>query len=199
MLCFHSPNATDLLLLPIAKSFPKILSSFALVPSSSNASHNIATRIMVVNKEGDLELCTMRDASKQTVWSPRGDLAIGGGDGFKVVGPSLDSEADERKGKDVDRKGSIRRGRIEDGPTHPSRPSFSRNVSSSYPKDFGAIPVAYLKKSQESKEARKSDAKKREDIAARVVEEDISIVMKKRASRGYGIGNVSVCEICRIC
>lgn len=144
---------------------------------------------MVVNKEGDLELCTIHDASKQTVWSPRGDLAISGGDGFKVVSPSLDSEAgDERKGKEADRKGSIRRSRVEDGPAHPSRPSFSRNVSSSYvlPKDFAA------------KEARKAD-KKREDIAARVVEEDISIVMQKRALRGYGIGNVSVCVTFRIC
>ena len=146
-----------------------------------------------------MELCTLHDASKQIVWSPRGDLAISGGDGFKVVSPSLDSEAgDERKGKDVDRRGSIKRGRIEDGPTHPSRPSFSRNVSSSYalPKDF---PVAFLKKSQETKETRKPELKKREDIAARVVEEDISVVMQKRAIRGYGIGNVSVCVIFRIC
>lgn len=167
------------------------MSSFALVPSSPNVTHDIATKIMVVNKEGDLELYAIHDAPKQTVWSPRGDLAISGGDGFKVVSPSQESEAgDDSKDKEAEkRSASTRRGRVED---HPTRPPLSRNVSSSYiPKDLGAIPVSAHKKALE---VRKAEAKKKEDIAVRVVEEDVSIVMKKRAFMGYGIGNVSVCE-----
>jgi hypothetical protein len=160
-------------------------------------SHEIATKIMVVNKEGDLELYKIHDAPKQTVWSPRGDLAISGGDGFKVVSPSQESEAgDDSKDKETDKRpaSTTRRGRAEDGVTQPTtRPPFSRNVSSSYvpSKDLGAIPVAAHKKAQE---VRKAEAKKKEEIAVRVVEEDVSIVMKKRALMGYGIGNVSVCD-----
>ncbi|KAK2460109.1 hypothetical protein APHAL10511_007875 [Amanita phalloides] len=175
------------------KPFPRILSSFALVPSSPNVLHDITTKIMVVNKEGDLELYAMHDAPKQTIWSPRGDLVIGGGNGFKIVSPPRE---DGEVGKDekVEKKTtSIRRGRAEDGSAHPLRPPFSRNVSSSQmpQRDGGVVPATTLRRVQEAKEkekeARKIEAKKKEDIAARVVEEDIITLMMKRAEKGYGI------------
>ena len=40
---------------------------------------------MVVNKDGDLELYAIHDASKQLAWSARGDLAVGAGLGLKVL------------------------------------------------------------------------------------------------------------------
>ncbi|KAF8624642.1 hypothetical protein AX15_005795 [Amanita polypyramis BW_CC] len=183
------------------KAFPKVLSSFALVPPTLGMARNISTKIMVVNKEGDLELYAMHDAPKQVVWGARGDLAIGGGDAIKVITPRQDENevTDEVKSKEkevVEKKaGSIRRGRVEDGTVHAPRPPFSRNVSLSYlpHRDTGATSAVVSKKvvdaKEKEKEARRAEAKKKEDIAARVVEDDISMVMKKRAMKGYGIGS----------
>lgn len=68
-----------------AKYFPRTLASFALLPDS-NTSHPLTSKVMIVNKDGDLELYAMYDTPKQPVWSSRGDLAIGAGLGLKVIG-----------------------------------------------------------------------------------------------------------------
>ncbi|KAK7061340.1 zinc-ribbon-16 domain-containing protein [Favolaschia claudopus] len=67
------------------KSFPKVLSSFALVPSPSQSSRlPLASNVMVVNKDGDLELYALHDTPKQAIWSSRGDLAISAGQSCRV-------------------------------------------------------------------------------------------------------------------
>ena len=188
-----------------AKSFARVLSSFALVPPTLGETRNISTKIMVVNKEGDLELYAMQDAPKQAVWSARGDLAIGGGDGIKVIGPPQEennlAEVVEKAVVEK-RAASIRRGRVEEDVPHAPRPPFSRSVSLSYMphRDAGAMSAVTSKKAMDAKEkereVRRVEAKKKEEMAMRVVEDDISMVMKQRAMKGYGIGRVSLFKVC---
>ena len=68
-----------------AKYFPRPLASFSLLPSP-NVSHPLASNVMVVNKDGDLELYAIYDTPKQPIWSSRGDLAIAAGVGLKIIG-----------------------------------------------------------------------------------------------------------------
>ncbi|GBE80545.1 WD40 repeat-like protein [Sparassis crispa] len=65
------------------KAFSKPLSSFALVPSTET--HPLTSNILVVNKEGDLELYAVHDTPKHTPWSVRGDLAIGIGCSYRIL------------------------------------------------------------------------------------------------------------------
>ncbi|KAJ7667588.1 hypothetical protein DFH06DRAFT_1182943 [Mycena polygramma] len=78
------------------KLFPKILSSFALVPSPSQSARlPLASNVMVVNKEGDLELYALHDTPKQAIWSGRGDLAISAGQSCRVFpGITADEETE---------------------------------------------------------------------------------------------------------
>ncbi|KAF8634265.1 hypothetical protein AX17_004222 [Amanita inopinata Kibby_2008] len=175
------------------KSFPRVLSSFALVPPSPNplfTNQDVSTKIMVVNKEGDLELYAIHDATKQAVWSPRGDLVIGGGNALKVVsGPHQEVQQKHEVGEEQNKADmgnlGIRHGGLEDA----LRPTFSRSVSTSYPS-----VTASSRKAQDAKEKEKdkslwrSETKRKEVMAARAMEEDISMVIKQRAIKGYGIG-----------
>ncbi|KAJ7929151.1 hypothetical protein B0H13DRAFT_2311009 [Mycena leptocephala] len=79
------------------KLFPKILSSFALVPSPSQSTRlPLASNVMVVNKEGDLELYALHDTPKQAIWSSRGDLAISAGQSCRVFpGIMADEEMEQ--------------------------------------------------------------------------------------------------------
>lgn len=74
-----------------AKNFSRPLASFALVPSPQN--HPLTSNIMVVNKDGDLELYAVHDTPKQTPWSARGDLGIGLGTSFKII-PGFQHESE---------------------------------------------------------------------------------------------------------
>ncbi|KZT22569.1 WD40 repeat-like protein [Neolentinus lepideus HHB14362 ss-1] len=65
------------------KDFNWSLSSFALVPSLQK--HPLASHVMVVSKEGDLELYEVSDTPKYISWSSRGDLAIGYGRSCRTV------------------------------------------------------------------------------------------------------------------
>ncbi|KAF9241774.1 hypothetical protein BU15DRAFT_87047 [Melanogaster broomeanus] len=65
------------------KNFSRPLASFALVPHSRPFS--LTSEVMVVNKEGDLELYAVHDTPKQASWSSRGDLAIGAGLSYKLL------------------------------------------------------------------------------------------------------------------
>ncbi|KAM6501602.1 hypothetical protein JOM56_001579 [Amanita muscaria] len=175
------------------KSFPKVLSSFALVPPSANEAHDIVTRIMVVNKEGDLELYAMHDATKQAVWSARGDLAVAGGDRVRIIAASEEGAGEAGKEKEGEKRStsvSVKGGRQEE-----SIERIQRKVS--------GVFLTATKKTQEGKagreakekekerEARISETKKKENMLVRAVEEDISIVMKQRAVKGYSIGRVN--------
>ncbi|KAL5528601.1 hypothetical protein ACEPAF_7737 [Sanghuangporus sanghuang] len=64
------------------KSFSRPIASFALVPSPYD--HPLTTNIVVVSKEGDIEMHEMHDAPKHTIWSSRGDLALGAGTHFRI-------------------------------------------------------------------------------------------------------------------
>jgi WD repeat-containing protein mio len=53
------------------------------VPSPQN--HPLSSNVMIVNKDGDLELYAVHDTPKQTSWSARGDFGIGLGTSFKII------------------------------------------------------------------------------------------------------------------
>ncbi|KAK7693790.1 hypothetical protein QCA50_003362 [Cerrena zonata] len=65
------------------KNFNRSLASFALVPTSD--SFPLTSNVMVVNKEGDLELYAVHDTPTHTPWSPRGDLTLGIGRSYKIL------------------------------------------------------------------------------------------------------------------
>ncbi|KAF9227102.1 WD40 repeat-like protein [Gyrodon lividus] len=65
------------------KYFSRPLASFALVPHSRTFS--LTSEVMVVNKDGDLELYALHDTPKQVSWSSRGDLVIGAGLSYKLL------------------------------------------------------------------------------------------------------------------
>ncbi|KAJ7638426.1 hypothetical protein FB45DRAFT_902803 [Roridomyces roridus] len=73
------------------KLFPKNLSSFALVPSS-DAHLPLASNVMVVNREGDLELYALHDTPKQAVWNSHGDLAISAGQSCRIFPGIVEDE-----------------------------------------------------------------------------------------------------------
>lgn len=66
-----------------AKHFAKAISSFALVPSAQDTP--LASNVMVVTKEGDLELYALHDTPTHTPWSARGDLALGIGKSYTII------------------------------------------------------------------------------------------------------------------
>ncbi|THH10667.1 hypothetical protein EW145_g1164 [Phellinidium pouzarii] len=72
------------------KAFSRSIISFALVPSPFT--HPLTSNIVVVSKEGDIEMHDMHDVPKHAVWSPRGELALGAGTQFRVFPGFYDSE-----------------------------------------------------------------------------------------------------------
>jgi WD repeat-containing protein mio len=66
----------------VARIFNRPLSSFALVPNSRH--HPLTSEIMLVNKDGDLELYSLHDTPKQTLWSAQGDLTVGAGVSYRI-------------------------------------------------------------------------------------------------------------------
>ena len=69
----------------LAKTFNRALASFTLVPNTSVHPYPLNSNVMVVNKEGDLELYAVHDAPKQATWSARGDLAISAGQTCRIL------------------------------------------------------------------------------------------------------------------
>ncbi|THH28339.1 hypothetical protein EUX98_g5852 [Antrodiella citrinella] len=65
------------------KNFSKPLASFALVPTTDP--YLLTSNVMVVNKEGDLELYAVHDTPTHTPWSPRGDLTLGVGRSYRII------------------------------------------------------------------------------------------------------------------
>ncbi|KAJ7087262.1 hypothetical protein B0H15DRAFT_843273 [Mycena belliarum] len=91
------------------KQFPKVLSSFALVPAPSSPRHPLASNVMVVNREGDLELYALHDTPKQAIWSSRGDLAISAGQSFRVFPGIMEDDAEEESVEQPARESSLER------------------------------------------------------------------------------------------
>ncbi|KAH7928941.1 hypothetical protein BV22DRAFT_1030156 [Leucogyrophana mollusca] len=65
------------------KNFSRPLASFALVPSAHP--FPLTSQVMVVNREGDLELYAVHDTPKHASWSTRGELAISAGLSYNVI------------------------------------------------------------------------------------------------------------------
>ncbi|KAI5123084.1 hypothetical protein M0805_000518 [Coniferiporia weirii] len=66
-----------------SKTFPRPVISFALAPNP--VSHPLTSNIVVISKDGDIEMHKMHDIPKHAVWSPRGELALGAGTQFMVL------------------------------------------------------------------------------------------------------------------
>ncbi|KAI0645993.1 hypothetical protein C8Q79DRAFT_911480 [Trametes meyenii] len=71
------------------KTFSRPFASFALVPSQG--SHPLTSKVMLVNKEGDLELYAVHDTPVHPAWSSRGDLAIGTGLSYTILSGITDT------------------------------------------------------------------------------------------------------------
>ena len=67
----------------IAKGVNKALASFAFVPSTDP--YPLTSDVMVVNREGDLELYAVHDTPVHNPWSARGELALGIGRSYAVL------------------------------------------------------------------------------------------------------------------
>ena len=67
----------------LAKGFHKPLASFAFVPSADPCP--LTSDVMVVNREGDLELYAVHDTPVHNPWSARGELAMGIGRSYALM------------------------------------------------------------------------------------------------------------------
>ena len=83
-----------------AKSFLRSLASFALVPNPKS-SPSQTSNVMVVSKDGDLEVYAIYAAPKQLAWSSKGSLVLGGGLELKSIEGYQDSDTEEDTGSDV--------------------------------------------------------------------------------------------------
>ena len=201
-----------------------------------NVSHPLASNVMVVNKDGDLELYAIYDTPKQPIWSSRGNLAIGAGVGLKVIGDHqnttlVDAFSSESVGQTRSafiynkdkvsssrsiptREHSLTRGRS----GHPVQlvpPIFgvddmsvsmaSTGLSATRPKTRNCSPVSVRKNrrshsrtdtipAEESSVPPNSRRTKSRDMKRHslihVLQEDISMVMRRRALAGYGLSKV---------
>lgn len=217
-----------------------------------NVSHPLTSKVMIVNKDGDLELYAMYDVPKQPVWSSRGDLAIGAGVGLRIIGgyqnaTLADVFSSEIVGQarsafkygDVDKVSSSRsvptpehslaRGRSGQPSAHLVQPLsvIPTPLFSTFGADDEESPSSLaptglsatrpLKKRTYSPSARKyrrshsrtdtipaeepggiqritsprRTAKSREAKKQHVLQEDISMIMKRRVLAGYGLSKVN--------
>lgn len=135
-----------------AKIFAKSLTSFALAPGSA-LSHPLTSNVMVVNKDGDLEMYALHDAPKQSTWSARGDLIFGSGVSLRTIPGVLDSVGDHDRGPHSrsaqPRDDSSIRGRhLKSESLHPVAPpiptsvSFGRKDETTFSVLSNTVPVA---------------------------------------------------------
>ena len=222
-----------------AKYFSRSLTSFALVPNP-NISHPLTSKVMAVNKDGDLELYAIHYTPKQPIWSARGDLAIGAGVGLKVIegyqnitladecsSESADPTRSIFKYNDIDkvsrstsdptREHPIVRGRSGQPSGHlldvegfpalsqsvaptglsATRPAKTRTYSPASVRKYrrsqsrtDTIPVDEPSNIQRRRTTKLREVRKH-DIS-RVIQEDISMVMRRRVLAGYGLSKVNL-------
>lgn len=113
-----------------AKTFAKPLTSFALAPESG-LSHPLSNNMMVVNKDGDLEMYAFHDMPKQSAWSARGDLAFGSGVNLKTIPGIPDSAAGHKvvlDSNDCGRSSRSRSAQPRDGSLIRGRPLESESL-----------------------------------------------------------------------
>lgn len=206
-------------------SFRKPLASFALVPSKR--AFSLTSEVMVVNKDGDLELCAVHDTPKQASWSARGDLVIGAGLGCKVL-PGFEDrgvppqpwdirieETTTSRGRDKTTSLPVFGRGDEDGfpalegTAAPSKPVKARTYSPAsfrhYPLDqselsaslssVGAQTTARAEaigpksNGHQQVEEKSSPRGRTSRSVHQAVEDDISMIMRRRTIRGYGLEN----------
>ncbi|KAG9316819.1 hypothetical protein JVU11DRAFT_2885 [Chiua virens] len=214
------------------KRFSRPLASFTLVPRSRP--FLLTSEVMVVTKEGDLELYAVHDAPKQVAWSARGDLAIGVGRSHKLIPGFQEKEmslqpwdisktADDQfapKATSSEVTDSRRDFRYLPGDQESSngKPSKSRTFSPAsfrhYPLEVSVVrgdtPTPAERTLEQSSQhvvddegmtkslriqADKPATPRNKKHALRgicqIVEEDISMVMRHRVIRGYGIKTIA--------
>jgi hypothetical protein len=124
------------------------------------------SNIMLVNKDGDLEVHAMYDTPKQVLWSARGDLGVGAGGGISVW-------AGWKRGEVVREPWELVEGEGERRKATPSvRGENDDRDKPRLPKEKPAV-------------------KGRGKLVSAVVEEDVSMTMRRRVVSGYGLGTVS--------
>lgn len=221
-----------------AKRFSRALASFTLVPHSRP--YPLTSEVMVVNKDGDLELYAVHDTPKQVAWSTRGDLAIGIGRSHKLIPGFQDREvslqpwdvsrttddqfalggrpnatgsefADSRR--DADGFPSSAQETSGNGKQSKSR-TYSPASFRHYPLELSTVrgdtplpsertleqPSRHAVSSEEGKkksprtQVDKPTTSRNKKHSSRaiyqIVEDDISMVMRHRVIRGYGIRSV---------
>ncbi|KAH7888971.1 hypothetical protein F5I97DRAFT_2006108 [Phlebopus sp. FC_14] len=241
----QEPSAVVLANTLRTKHFSRALASFALVPNSRPLS--LTSQVMVVNKDGDLELYAVHDAPKQVSWSSRGDLAIGAGHsyrllpGFQDLSPppqpwdiptdhaqddhvSRGARGDVGKAVPLVGRGdedgiSVSGGGSPAGSRHAKSRTYSPASFRNYPFELTPVRNDSLVHSEKpaqhpSREvsdqiqkpkipraqAEKSTSRVRRSsrVVSQVVEDDISMTMRHRVIRGYGLRsaahNIDVCH-----
>ncbi|KAH0828074.1 hypothetical protein J3R83DRAFT_3729 [Lanmaoa asiatica] len=222
-----------------AKRFSRPLASFTLVPHSH--AYPLTSEVMVVNKDGDLELYAVHDTPKQVAWSARGDLVIGVGRSHKLI-PGFQDRDISLPPWDVSRTmddqfspggrpkatGSeftdSRRGA--DGFPHSAQDSSGNEKQSKsrtfspasfrhYPLELSTVrgdapapaertPEQQSRRAVSNEEGKRTIPRTQVDRPTtsrsmkhslraiyQIVEDDISMVMRHRVTRGYGIRSVS--------
>ncbi|OBZ70568.1 hypothetical protein A0H81_09441 [Grifola frondosa] len=219
------------------KNFSRILSSFALVPSADP--HPLTSNIMVVNREGDLELYSVHDTPKHSPWKhspPPEPWDILMHPSASVSHPhSLEDQSSPSRGRSTTPPPAFGRGDADGFPalnSPPSRPQANlaatrpgREREREHDRTFSpavlrhshfehttmskgahgrahvasGTPRAYtLPLNGGSAKVKHAHSRAREAPAGRgraeiviqhLVEEDISMVMRKRVIQGYGLVN----------
>ncbi|KAG2365391.1 hypothetical protein BDR07DRAFT_1398968 [Suillus spraguei] len=196
-------------------SFRKPLASFALVPSKR--AFSLTSEVMVVNKDGDLELYAVYDTPKQASWSARGDLIIGAGLGCKVL-PGFEDRGvppqpwDVRVEETTTSRGitnttslpSFGRGDEDGFPALESKTALSKPVKArTYsPASFRDYPLDQSELSASLSTVEKPRSNGHRQVGEKIspgakalrnvhqaVEDDISMIMRRRTIRGYGLAN----------
>ena len=164
--CKRLSTMSELTTFTTAKSFSRGIASFALAPSTN--SHPLTSNLVLVNPEGDIEFHTLHDAPKQSLWSSRGDLAVGSGTkyrifpGYRVSEPHLEpwnihyTTGNELQSEATEKRGGGKASRSQSRRVSPERPGFGRGDKDGFPalsaasKESTLTASMYLKSRQYS-------------------------------------------------
>jgi hypothetical protein len=191
-----------------AKKFDDSLASFALAPSTQT--HPLTSKVIVLSKNGSLELHALHDTPKQVIWSARGDFTFGAGQTFKffpgfhdagTLAKPLDGvsghETEQAQSHQPRGVSSIRsRGRSK--PRKPSPAMFGRGDEDGFPalgaastkvpdqalNDIATTKPGKLKTNHHHLHQHAGSEHSRS--IDHFVEDDISMIMRRRALQGYG-------------
>jgi WD repeat-containing protein mio len=188
-----------------AKASTRSLESFAIVPNQN--ARFLVSQVMVTTKDGDVEVLDVYDTPKQAVWSARGDVTIGGGLDCRVIhieDPSAERWETSRSpalnphstSKDVNTEPKGLGGDF-------TPPLFGRGDEDGFPALFHPSILVTQRNSGTDELATSKSHKMANRVrqklhhsrslkgAEHIIHDDVSMIMKRRALRGYGIGDVS--------